>query len=725
MQQLRDHITKLARSQAPVYIHGESGSGKELVARAIHNQSGRAKAPFVAVNCGAIPRELMESEFFGHKKGSFTGATADKIGLFQSAHTGTLFLDEVADLPLDMQVKLLRAIQEKCVRPVGSEKEVHVDARILSATHKDLQQEVLSNRFRQDLFFRINVIQTEVPSLRERPEDIPVLIHHFLQQFNKDKVAPIVLDPSAQQALLEYPFPGNVRELENILERACTLCENHMIHLTDMNLPTVHLPATITVNTAPPIPDATVISTPSSSRLPIGGAFSPKPVHPAFNNFDQYIEDIERAVLEQALTEAKQMNPQQKLLILDTWQRSGLPGSDFSSMVGVSKHTLYSWKQRFDQYGPEGLVNKPKGGPKGSRLLEVTKRTILMIKRSNPDYGCERISAMLTRGPALQASASAVATVLKEAGYVTEEEPTRPHPDKVRHFERARPNQMWQTDLFTFMLKRQNRRVFLIVYLDDHSRFIVGYGLHASASTELAIEVFRSGVASYGAPEEVLTDNGPQYHTWRGKSRFTKTMEQLGVKQIVAKPRHPQTLGKTERFWGTLWRELLDRSIFLDMGDAKIRIGHFIDHYNFQRPHQGIDNLVPADRFFQAAPEVLKTLKARVAANALELSQGGVPKQPFYMTGQVGGQAVGLHAEGERMILTSQAGVRREVDLTAPVQPVVAPTPAPVCPDGSPPGAVLPEQPPPGVSVLDAGIRQMHAQVPANKETGHAEDQAR
>lgn len=371
---------------------------------------------------------------------------------------------------------------------------------------------------------------------------------------------------------------------------------------------------------------------------------------------------------------ASAMNPQQKLLVLDTWQRSGLPATDFGQMVGIAKQTLNIWKRRFDEFGPEGLMDQPKGGPKGSRMMEITKRTILMIKRANPDYGCERISAMLLRGPALQASASAVATVLKENGYVTEEQATRPHPDKVRHFERARPNQMWQTDLFTFMLKRQNRRVFLIVYLDDHSRFIVGYGLHASASTELAIEVFRSGVASYGAPEEVLTDNGPQFKVWRGKSKFTKTMEQLGVKQIVARPRHPQTLGKTERFWGTLWRELLDRSIFLDLGDAKLRIGHFIDHYNFQRPHQGLDNLVPADRYFEAAPEVLKTLKARVAANALELAQGGVPKPPFYMTGQVGGQGFSLHAEGQRVILTSQEGVRKEVDLRPPT-----PAAPPVC----------------------------------------------
>jgi len=312
MKQLRDHIAKLARSQAPVYIHGESGSGKELVARAIHNQSGRAKSPFIAVNCGAISRELMESEFFGHKKGSFTGATSDKAGLFQVANTGTLFLDEVADLPLDMQVKLLRAIQEKCIRPVGSEKEVHIDVRILSATHKDLQQEVANNRFRQDLFFRINVIQTDVPSLRDRRDDLPLLIQHFLQQFNKYKTATIVLDETAQQALLEYSFPGNVRELENILERACTLCENHRIHLADINLPTLHNLSTTPKTTATPSADTVALSpaaaamnTPSSSRLPINSAFFPKPVHPAFNNFDQYIEDIERAVLEQALAETR------------------------------------------------------------------------------------------------------------------------------------------------------------------------------------------------------------------------------------------------------------------------------------------------------------------------------------------------------------------------------------------------------------------------------------
>src|SRR5439155_4169077 len=249
-------------------------------------------------------------------------------------------------------------------------------------------------------------------------------------------------------------------------------------------------------------------------------------------------------------------------------------------------------------------------------------------------------------------------TVLQEAGYELEEIPTRPHPDKVRHFERAKPNQLWQTDLFTFVLKRQNRRVYLVAFLDDHSRFVVGYGLHASQSTALVLEVLRAGLTSYGTPEEVLTDNGSQYVTWRGKSAFTKELEQRGIRQIVARPRHPQTLGKIERFWGTLWRECVAQAVFLDLGDAQKRIGLFIDHYNFQRPHQGIDGLVPADRFFGAAPEVLATLKARVTANALELARHGVPKQPLYLTGQVGGQPVSIHAAGERVILTGPEGTR-------------------------------------------------------------------
>jgi two-component system response regulator PilR (NtrC family) len=238
IEAIRATVAKLARSQAPIYISGESGTGKELVARLIHQLGPRSDKPFVPVNCGAIPAELMESELFGYKKGSFTGATSDKAGLFQAAHGGTLFLDEVADLPLSMQVKLLRAIQEKAVRPVGAQQETHVDVRILSATHKDLAALVREGRFREDLFYRINVIELHVPGLRERASDIPLLVEHFLKRHARNMgIATPSLDDAALQQLKGYPFPGNVRELENILERAITLCDGNTIHAADLHLP--------------------------------------------------------------------------------------------------------------------------------------------------------------------------------------------------------------------------------------------------------------------------------------------------------------------------------------------------------------------------------------------------------------------------------------------------------------------------------------------------------
>ncbi len=235
MQNVRNTVAKLARSQAPVYVSGESGTGKELVARMIHEQGPRADHPFVPVNCGAIPEELMESELFGHKKGSFTGAVADKLGLFQAADGGTLFLDEVADLPLSMQVKLLRAIQEKRVRPVGVEREVAVDVRILSASHKDLDELVKQGHFRQDLYYRLNVINLHVPALRERPEDIGLLAKHVLERLaSQSGVEGPGLSDDAVAALERYAFPGNVRELENILERAMTLCDGNIIDADDL-----------------------------------------------------------------------------------------------------------------------------------------------------------------------------------------------------------------------------------------------------------------------------------------------------------------------------------------------------------------------------------------------------------------------------------------------------------------------------------------------------------
>ena len=234
MHDVQEMIDKVARSQAPVHISGESGTGKELVARLIHDSGPRADGPFVPVNCGAIPAELMESEFFGHRKGSFTGAVRDKIGLVQSADGGTLFLDEIADLPLSMQVKLLRVIQENSVRPVGSSKEEPVNARILSATHKNLSKMVAAGEFREDLYYRINVIELHVPALRDRGDDVVLLARFILNKLDESAV----LDANAERALLSYGFPGNVRELENMLERAVTLCSSGTITSSDLHMRT-------------------------------------------------------------------------------------------------------------------------------------------------------------------------------------------------------------------------------------------------------------------------------------------------------------------------------------------------------------------------------------------------------------------------------------------------------------------------------------------------------
>jgi two-component system, NtrC family, response regulator PilR len=256
IEEIRRLVAKLARNQAPVFITGESGTGKELAARLIHTQGPRGEGDFVAVNCGAIPQELVESELFGHKKGSFTGAVADKEGLFQAAEGGTLFLDEVADLPLPAQVKLLRAIQEKRVRPVGAQQEVPVDVRIISASHRDLNEEVEKGRFRQDLFYRINVIELRMPALREHPQDIPVLAELICERINRAHTgrAPMKLSEEAMEALSRYSFPGNVRELENVLERATALCDGSIIGAHDLYLPQADMAAPAGARTDPEVP---------------------------------------------------------------------------------------------------------------------------------------------------------------------------------------------------------------------------------------------------------------------------------------------------------------------------------------------------------------------------------------------------------------------------------------------------------------------------------------
>ena len=296
MERLRGQIAKLARSQAPIYISGESGSGKEVAARLMHELGPRSDQPFVPVNCGAIPSELMESEFFGHVKGSFTGAVADKQGLFEAAEGGTLFLDEVADLPLSMQVKLLRAIQEKAVRPVGAAQEQKIDVRILSATHKDLAAEVAEDRFRQDLYYRLNVIELSMPSLRDRAEDIPELADQILARlaasYGADKPQ---MSAAALEQLCRYDFPGNVRELENVLERAFTLCEEGNIRPSDLQLGSALLD----------IPSAEDFEQTAGNRAAAAESNAAHPPQtwalPPGQSLEDFLESIERTLINEAL----------------------------------------------------------------------------------------------------------------------------------------------------------------------------------------------------------------------------------------------------------------------------------------------------------------------------------------------------------------------------------------------------------------------------------------
>jgi two-component system response regulator PilR (NtrC family) len=293
MGKLRDQIRKVARSQAPVHIHGESGTGKEVVARLIHQSGPRQDQPFIAVNCGAIPADLVESELFGHKKGAFTGAVTDKSGLFLAANGGTLLLDEVADLPLPMQVKLLRVIQEKSVRPVGSETEIPIDIRLLSATHKNLAQEVQNRTFRDDLYYRINVIGLQVPALRERLDDIPVLVSHILMKIAEDQSVPArTLTDGALSQLMSQKFPGNIRELENILARASALTETGHIDIDDLD----QQQDVSTAGYAAP-------EAPAAANQLEGGSTAPKTLLEEVNgDLETYLASRERQILTEALT---------------------------------------------------------------------------------------------------------------------------------------------------------------------------------------------------------------------------------------------------------------------------------------------------------------------------------------------------------------------------------------------------------------------------------------
>jgi two-component system response regulator PilR (NtrC family) len=341
MQALRDQIGRLARSQAPIAINGESGSGKELAAREIHARSARAGKPFVAVNCGAIPEALMEAEFFGYRKGAFTGAVDERDGFFQAASGGTLMLDEVADLPLAMQVKLLRAIQERRVRKIGATAEEPVDVRIISATHKDLAKCVETGLFRQDLFYRLNVIELTLPPLRERLDDLPLLAEAILVRLAGPGGAR--LGPGVLEALQGYAFPGNVRELENVLERALAFADDGVIEAGDLLLKGARMvDAAAEAPVPPPAPQtaiATATAVTPSADAPV--AAGPGPVTPALgagelpSNLPDYLSQVERDIILRAL------------------QQTQFNRTQAASLLGISVRQLRYQMQKLDIHAPE------------------------------------------------------------------------------------------------------------------------------------------------------------------------------------------------------------------------------------------------------------------------------------------------------------------------------------------------------------------------------------
>jgi len=364
----------------------------------------------------------------------------------------------------------------------------------------------------------------------------------------------------------------------------------------------------------------------------------------------------------------RQFSPDQKREAVEAWMKSGMTKEAFGKVWGVSDATMSKWVKRYRDHGPKGLERsgataKPKSPRPG--LPGAVKESITDVKQRFPSFGLRKIRDFLLRFRAVKVSPGSIRKTLREAKLETPPPVKKKHrkPAAIRRFERSKPRELWQSDITSFVLTHHSQRVYLVAFLDDYSRYVVAWGLHLQQKADMVIEALLEGIGRFGKPLEVLTDQGRQYFSWRGKGHFQKVLIREGIKHVVARSHHPQTVGKTERFWETVGTEFWDRVQPQDLAGAREKLAHFIAHYNHFRPHQGIDGLVPADRFFGAESQVRKAMEASLTQNELLLALGEAPRKPVFLVGTIGDQHVSLHGERGKLVIQTPEGGRQELSF--------------------------------------------------------------
>lgn len=358
----------------------------------------------------------------------------------------------------------------------------------------------------------------------------------------------------------------------------------------------------------------------------------------------------------------KRYCPVERKKIVESFLTAQMPIGDFAKTWGVSTSTLNTWIQRYQEFGSEGLMNKKPGDKdkrRGSKTSSSVREEIIKIKKKEPDYGLKKIKQWMYRFRGMKVSTGTIKKTVTAEGLslVKVKKKVRRSSDKVRRFERAKPMQLWQSDITQFTVGQHSMKVYLTIFMDDHSRYVVGWRLQSRQTAELVIDAFKDAMLKYGKPQEVLTDQGRQYFAWRGKSELEKLLEKENIKHVVSRAHHPQTLGKCERFWETVSNEFWTRIRPFDLDEARERLKYFIDHYNYQRPHQGLDGQVPADRFFGVADEVRAAIEKSVTENSLRIAVGELPKPPAFLIGQVGDQRIAFHGTSGSFYLTQERNI--------------------------------------------------------------------